>query len=46
MRPKSSTNMESGVNLGLYILNNRKFKNPVSCMFVLSDGQDDNKNVD
>jgi hypothetical protein len=41
-----STNIASGVKDGLNLLESRKYKNPVSLMFVLSDGQDDNKGAD
>lgn len=34
------TNMCSGIENALMMLKNRKEKNPVSCIFVLSDGCD------
>lgn len=37
---KGSTNTTAGMEHGLWMLKNRKQKNPVSCMFLLSDGQD------
>lgn len=30
---------------GLWMINNRKMKNPVTCLFLLSDGEDDKENV-
>ncbi|CAD8110764.1 unnamed protein product [Paramecium sonneborni] len=43
---RDSTNIASGVALGLRMIKDRKFKNPVTCMFVLSDGVDDDKGAD
>jgi len=38
MQGLASTNIAAGVEKGLWMLKNRKYKNPVSCMFLLSDG--------
>lgn len=38
MRIRDSTNIASGVKLGLRLIKDRKYKNPVTCMFVLTDG--------
>ena len=45
LKVEGSTNIASGVEEGLKLIANRKYKNPVTCMFLLSDGQDDEKNV-
>lgn len=34
----ASTNISDGMNKALWMLKNRKYKNPVSCIFLLSDG--------
>ncbi|CAD8106662.1 unnamed protein product [Paramecium primaurelia] len=46
MKIRDSTNIADGVKLGLRMIKQRKQKNPVTCMFVLTDGQDDNKGAD
>ncbi|CAD8192542.1 unnamed protein product [Paramecium octaurelia] len=46
MTIRDSTNIADGVKLGLRMIKERKQKNPVTCMFVLTDGQDDNKGAD
>ncbi|CAD8189525.1 unnamed protein product [Paramecium pentaurelia] len=46
IRIRDSTNIASGVALGLRMIRDRKYKNPVTCMFVLSDGVDDDKGAD
>lgn len=38
MKTRGSTNIASGVGLGLKMIRDRKYKNPITCMFVLSDG--------
>ncbi|CAK94086.1 unnamed protein product (macronuclear) [Paramecium tetraurelia] len=43
---RDSTNIASGVALGLRMIRDRKFKNPVTSMFVLSDGVDDDRGAD
>ncbi|CAD8106660.1 unnamed protein product [Paramecium primaurelia] len=42
----ASTNISDGMNKALWMLKNRKYKNPVSCIFLLSDGQDDYKGAE
>lgn len=42
---RGSTNIEAGIESGLWMIKNRKQKNPVTCLFLLSDGQDDNPKV-
>lgn len=42
----ASTNISDGMNKALWMLKNRKYKNPVSCVFLLSDGQDDYKGAE
>lgn len=37
----ASTNIGDGMDKALWMLKNRKEKNPISCIFMLSDGQDD-----
>ncbi|CAD8203337.1 unnamed protein product [Paramecium pentaurelia] len=46
IRIRDSTNIASGVALGLRMIRDRKYKNPVTCMFVLSDGMDDDKDAE
>lgn len=46
IRIRDSTNIASGVALGLRMIRDRKYKNPVTCMFVLSDGVDDDNGAD
>ncbi|KAM3141724.1 hypothetical protein pb186bvf_006046 [Paramecium bursaria] len=46
LRTIGSTNIASGVEQGLQLIKERKYKNPVTCMFLLSDGQDDDKGVE
>ncbi|CAD8117925.1 unnamed protein product [Paramecium sonneborni] len=46
MKIRDSTNIAEGVKQGLRMIKQRKYKNPVTCMFVLTDGQDDNKGAD
>jgi len=36
--PRNSTNMRLGMEYGLKVLNDRKFRNPVSSIFLLGDG--------
>jgi len=36
--PRGSTNITSGMTYALKILNDRKYKNPVSSIFLLGDG--------
>lgn len=43
---RGSTNIEAGLEAGLWMVKNRKEKNKVTCVFLLSDGQDDSSNVD
>ncbi|KAL4481153.1 hypothetical protein ABPG72_015108 [Tetrahymena utriculariae] len=43
---RGSTNIEAGMEAGLWMIKNRKEKNPITCMFLLSDGQDDGPQVD
>ncbi|CAD8201589.1 unnamed protein product [Paramecium octaurelia] len=43
---RDSTNIASGVALGLRMIRDRKYKNPVTSMFVLSDGVDDDRGAD
>jgi Mg-chelatase subunit ChlD len=38
IRIRDSTNIADGVKLGLRMIRDRKYKNPVACMFVLTDG--------
>ena len=45
LKEEGSTNITSGVEEGLKFIANRKYKNPVTCMFLLSDEQDDEKCV-
>ena len=35
---RGSTNIEIGVKTGLWMIKNREQKNPVTCLFLLSDG--------
>ncbi|CAD8200193.1 unnamed protein product [Paramecium octaurelia] len=42
----ASTNISDGMNKALWMLKNRKYKNPISCIFLLSDGQDDYKGAE
>lgn len=35
---RGSTNIEAGMEAGLWMIKNRKEKNPITCMFLLSDG--------
>ena len=42
----ASTNIAAGFQKGLWMLKNRKYKNPISCMFLLSDGFDDEPGAD
>lgn len=35
---KGSTNINHGLELGLELIEKRKYKNPVTCLFLLSDG--------
>jgi hypothetical protein len=46
MEGLASTNIAAGAEKGLWMLKNRKYKNPVSCMFLLSDGRDDDSNAE
>jgi len=39
------TNIDDGLNLAFKTLSERKNKNPVSSILLLSDGRDDNKEV-
>jgi Mg-chelatase subunit ChlD len=38
LRATGGTNIEEGLNKGLHMIKARKFKNPVTVMFLLSDG--------
>jgi hypothetical protein len=37
---QGGTSIASGLRLGLHVLTSRRMRNPVACMFCLSDGQD------
>jgi len=43
--PRSSTNIMSGMEVAFKIAKERKYKNPVTSIFLLSDGQDDSSRV-
>jgi Mg-chelatase subunit ChlD len=38
LKSAGSTNISSGVDKGLFLIKNRKWRNPVCSMFLLSDG--------
>jgi Mg-chelatase subunit ChlD len=38
LKASGSTNIASGVEKGLFLIKNRKWKNPVVSIFLLSDG--------
>jgi len=35
---KGTTNIHTGIENALWMLANRKYKNPISCIFLLTDG--------